>query len=104
MAAEDAKLRGELTLLAEAVDIEVTDVDVRGDDKIVRVMRNGPEAVGTIINPVDRRAAAVLRNIDRWGTLISDAYGDRFVITASVAKDRLQDARDETSFEIRNSW
>ena len=96
LAAEDAKLRRELNLLADAVDIELTDSEVVGDDKIVRVMRNGPAAVETTVNPVDRRAAAILRNIDRWGQLTSDAYGDRFVITAGVAKDRLQDARDET--------
>lgn len=101
LAAEDAKLRRELNLLADAVDVEVTEADVLGDDKIIRVMRNGPEAVETTVNPVDRRAAAVLRNIDRWGQLTSDAYGDRFVVTAGEAKDRLQDARNESLASVQ---
>lgn len=101
LAAEDAKLRRELNLLAEAVDAEVTEADVVGDDKIIRVMRNGPEAVETTVSPVDRRAAAVLRNIDRWGQLTSDAYGDRFVVTAGEAKDRLQDARNESLASVQ---
>jgi len=96
VAADTAKLRRELHLLAGEVDVDLTDSAVCGDDKITRVIRNGPEAVETTVNPVDRRAAAILSNIDRWGQRTTDAYGERFVLTARVAKDRLQDTHDES--------
>ena len=74
-----------------------------GDDKITRVMRDGPQAVESTVYPVHERACEVLRNVDRWGTRTTDKFGDRFVLNSPTVAERLQDRLDEqlTTTEIK---
>lgn len=94
---EDTKLRRRINALAEKADVELTDSDLMGDDKISTVMHDGPEAVvdGTP-SKVHERAADLLLKIDEWGDRVSDTNGRRFVIKTGTAKDRLSDYRNET--------
>jgi len=90
-------VRRRVNAVAEAAEVEVTEAEIMGDDKITRVLRNGASAVATNSNPtkVALRAAEVLRHIDEWGSAINDAYGRRFQIDNPSAKQRLKDARGE---------
>ena len=91
----ESRLRKEINVVAEKAGVDVTDSDVVGDDKITRVMRDGPQAVESTVYPVHQRACEVLRNIDRWGTKTSDKFGKRFVLRSPTVSERLQDSRGE---------
>lgn len=91
----ESRLRKEINVTAEKAGVDVTDSDLVGEDKITRVMRDGPQAVESTVYPVHERACEVLRNIDRWGTLTSDKFGKRFVLKSPTVSDRLQDSRGE---------
>lgn len=92
---QDARLQRRITALAEKADVELTDSDVLGDDKIRRVMKHGAGDVVERVYPVHNRAADVLRNIDEWGELQTDANGRRFTLTSDQARSRLKDKRDK---------
>ena len=99
----ESRLRKEINCVAEKAGVDVTDSDMVGDDKITRVMRDGPQSVESTVYPVHERACEVLRNIDRWGTRATDKFGDRFVLNSPTVAERLQDRRDEqlTTTEIK---
>jgi len=99
----ESRLRKEINCVADKAGVDVTDSDMIGDDKITRVMRDGPQAVESTVYPVHERACEVLRNIDRWGTRATDKFGDRFVLNSPMVAERLQDRRDEqlTTTEIK---
>ncbi len=99
----ESRLRKEINCVADKAGVDVTDSDVVGDDKITRVMRDGPQAVESTVYPVHERACEVLRNIDRWGTRTTDKFGDRFVLKSPTVAERLQDRRNEqlTTTEIK---
>jgi len=92
----ESRLRKEINVVAEKAGVDVTDSDLVGEDKITRVMRDGPQAVESTVYPVHERACEVLRNVDRWGTLTSDKFGKRFTLKSPTVSDRLQDSRGET--------
>ncbi|MFC7079280.1 hypothetical protein [Halorussus caseinilyticus] len=82
----DARLKHRVNEVAEAADVEVTDADLIEKDRLVRLVRNGPEDVTDRIYPVHERAQALLEHAEDWGRVVSDANGYRVVYTAPDAR------------------
>lgn len=93
---QDAKLRRRIEAVADKAGVDLTESDLLGDDKIVRVLKHGAEDVVDRAFPVHFRAQAILRNLGEWGRLASDSNGRRHLLATSEAKQRLKDKRDES--------
>ncbi|MFC7079289.1 hypothetical protein [Halorussus caseinilyticus] len=99
----DAQLKHRVNEVAEAADVEVTDADLIEKDRLVRLVRNGPEDVTDRIYPVHERARALLQHANDWGRVVSDANGYRVVYTAPEVRPFLNAYFDRTfkSSEIK---
>ncbi|MFC7079207.1 hypothetical protein [Halorussus caseinilyticus] len=82
----DARLKHRVNEVADTAGVEISDEDLIGKDKLVRLVRNGPEDVTDRIYPVHERARALLEHADDWGRVVSDANGYRVVYTAPDAR------------------
>lgn len=78
----DARLKQRLNDFADEADIEITDADLIAKDKLVRLVQQGPDAITDRVYPVHERAKVLLEHADDWGTVVSDANGQRVVYTA----------------------
>jgi hypothetical protein len=92
---QDAKLRRRMAAVEEAADVEVTDEDLKEDDKITRVRKHGVRDVESNPSKTAKRAATLLQNIETWAVLSDDVKGRRATITNPDAREHLEAARDE---------
>jgi len=92
---EDAKLRRRVEALADALDVEIVDSDIYGEDKIRRVLKHGASDLDSNPGPTAIRAQCLLRHIGKWGNKQNDGLGKRILISSPTVADRLEDVRDE---------
>lgn len=110
---EFARIRRQLTHIAETMDVELLHA-IPGDDAIAKVVKDGVASVVTgRIGASDERAETLLQNLDEWVALRRDDHRTYATITASTAKEKLETARNESlqttqvkrAFErIVNDW
>ncbi len=81
----DARLKQRLSDIVDEADIDVTDADLIAKDKLVRLVQQGPDAVTDRVYPVHHRVKALLEHPKEWGSVVSDANGQRVVYTAPMS-------------------
>ncbi|NEU58619.1 hypothetical protein [Halorussus sp. MSC15.2] len=91
----DALIEKRVTHLEDELDAEVDDVTVSGD-KLIRLVRCGPDNVVDRVYPVHERARALLIYATDWGSLVSDGNGRRLVFLAPDVRPYLEARFDRT--------
>ena len=91
----DGTLERQIQTLADEVDVDLKDADVAGEDKIVRLMKYGPDDITDRVYPVHERARDVLAHAGEWGNKAQDAYGARIGLRATRVRKHLESHRNE---------
>lgn len=83
----DSEIEQRISTVADEVGIDDLDTDLAGDDKLVRLAKNGTDAViGGRVYPVHKRSRKLLLNASAWGKQVSDANGPRVRFVAPEVK------------------
>jgi Txe/YoeB family toxin of Txe-Axe toxin-antitoxin module len=91
LAQTDALLRKYIVTLAEEVDVDLLDSKVRGEDKLSRIVRFGPEdVIAGRVYPVHHRAACLLEHLDDYGSKRKDNGRRLVVLNGGDAGDCLE--------------
>ncbi|WP_129116083.1 hypothetical protein [Halegenticoccus tardaugens] len=93
---EDALLTRKLNTLADEVNVELTDGAVAGQDKITRLLRNGPEDVADRVYQVHYRARDLLAHAREIGTPTVDTFGRRITFDSPTVARELGLLRNES--------
>lgn len=91
----DALVEKRVTHLADELDVDADDAVV-ATDKLVRLLRRGPDDVVDRVYPVHERARELLVHATDWGSLVSDENGRRLVFLAPETKPYLEARFDRT--------
>lgn len=91
----DSKIERKVSILAEETETDLTDTDVAGEDKIKRLLTNGPEDVVDRVYQVHHRARDLLEHAGEIGNVQNDKFGRRIMFTSPVVKERLGMVRNE---------
>ncbi|WP_327054026.1 hypothetical protein [Halomicrococcus gelatinilyticus] len=91
----DALVEKRVTHLADELDVAVDDA-VAAEDKLVRLLRRGPDDVVDRVYPVHERARELLVHATVWGSLVADENGRRLVFVAPEVKPYLAARFDRT--------
>lgn len=93
---EDSQLRRKVNEVADAAGVDVEDADVTGQDKIQRMIVNGPDDVADRVYKVHERARDVLLHAGDWGHNAQDAYGKRITLKGPKVREMLEAERNES--------
>lgn len=93
---DNARLRRQLNHLAEETGIDLLEGLGNLDDKITFVRKNGIAALEDKPTSKHERVQVILQNLEEWGETRSDANGSFVYLSSTVAKQRLEDVRDES--------
>lgn len=86
----DSEMEQRITTLADEVGVDDLDTALAGEDKLVQLVRNGPDAViGGRVYPVHKRVRKLLLNASDWGRVVSDKNGQRVQFVAPTVKPYL---------------
>lgn len=91
----DALIEKRVTHLTDELDTDVDDVAIAGD-KLVRLLRRGPDDIADRVYPVHERARELLIHAADWGSVVSDENGRRLVFLAPDVKPYLEARFDRT--------
>lgn len=92
---QDSQINRRINELADATGVDFDDADVAGQDKIQRMIANGPEDVTDRVYAVHERAHDVLLHAGEWGTAVEDSFDRRITLTGPDVREKLELVRDE---------
>lgn len=100
---EDALLTRKLNHLADEVEVDLAESELSGEDKITRLLRNGPEDIADRVYTVHYRVRDLLSHAGDIGSATTDQFGKRITFHSPVVQDELKKIRDEnvTSGQVR---
>lgn len=92
----DGAIERKVGLLADEVDVDIADSEVAGEDKIVRLLKYGPEDVTDRVYTVHERARDVLEHAGLWGKKTGDStFGSRITLRSTDVREGLEVKRNE---------
>lgn len=93
----DAKIERRISHIADDLSVEVSEDDIMGDDRLMRLARNGAEdAVVGSVYKVHKRARDLLVNMDTWAD-VTNLHGQRAAVyTAPAVKPYLESTYDKS--------
>lgn len=91
----DATIERKVQALAKEVDVDLQDADVAGEDKIVRLLKHGPEDITDRVYTVHERARDVLEHAGDWGQKAQDSFGARITLRSTDVRENLELKRNE---------
>lgn len=91
----DALIEKRVTHLADELDTDVDDIAI-AEDKLVRLLRRGPDDIADRVYPVHERARELLIHATDWGSVVNDENGRRLVFLAPDVKPYLEARFDRT--------
>lgn len=92
----DSRIERRVSLLADEVDVDLTDATVAGEDSIQRLLKYGPEDLGGQTYEWHHRARDLLSYAGEIGHTVRDEFGHRITITGPDARTELKKIRNET--------
>ena len=92
----DTNIERKVESLADAVDVDLQDSVVTGEDKIVRLLRYGPDDIVDHAYPVHERAREVLEHAGSWGKKHQDSFGSRIILRSNDVREGLELVRNES--------
>ncbi|GGK84582.1 hypothetical protein [Haloarcula sebkhae] len=92
---QDSQINRKINELADASGVDLDDADVAGQDKIQRMIANGPEDVTDRVYAVHERAREVLLHAGEWGTAVEDSFGRRITLKGPEVREKLELVRNE---------
>lgn len=92
---QDSQIERKINEVADASGVDLDDAAVAGQDKIQRMIANGPEDVTDRVYSVHERAREVLLHAGEWGTAVEDSFGRRIALKGPEVREKLELARNE---------